>query len=229
MGWLALALVLAVGAQGSVAVAQDVGPDARVFTYGKLLTEKDKLSDGEVGTDIPLDNVTLLVWVDLDPGARFVHDSTYVLISADGVRMLAGQWWPVVNGKSVFGTPPWFPETDAVVRFPIDVPDKPVLSSEKDELEDVRVYAGAYALRPGDVLEDPAWIWPLRIDEQTLLYWVDLHPTAKFEHDTIYLLIGPDGVSRAEGLWWPVSNGRRILYGEDNDWGVKSAFDLLVE
>ena len=47
---------------------------------------------------------TRLVWVDLQPGRPFPHDTRYVLVTASGMRTEQGQWWPMVNGNA-----PWAP------------------------------------------------------------------------------------------------------------------------
>ena len=37
-----------------------------------------------------------------------------------------------------------------------------------------------------------------------------------FDHPTAYILISSHGVRVEQGMWWPVLNGRRILYGKRN-------------
>jgi hypothetical protein len=212
----------------SISTALALEPDHRVFTYGELLDRGDLLTDGEWGKEIKIEQATQLIWVDQEPGDRFMHDSVYILISAKEIKVFAGDYYPIVNGRSAFGTPPWFPETDYLVGSPLDIPNN-AASVTPNSPEGIKVYAGPFALRPGDVLTDVAWIFPLRIDDDTMLVWIDLHPGMKFVHDTKYILIGPGGVDVIDGLWWPELNGRRILYGEQNEWGVYSAFDLYFE
>ncbi len=226
--WLIAATLLMLLTSASV-MAQQPQADLRVFTYPKLLIRGDVLQDGEGGQGIPIYDDTQFLWADLQPGSRFVHDSAYILISADRIRILRGQWWPILNGRSAFGTPPWFPETDVLVRNPVIVPNRyPDPSTPSEPLvEDIEVRADPFALRQGDVLMDASWVFPIRIEDQTMFVWVDFHPTAKFAHKTGYVLIGPRGVDVLDGQWWPELNGRRVLYGEDNDWGVMSPFDLF--
>src|SRR5262249_16062489 len=89
-----------------------------VFVYPEKLTAKDKLSDG-TGAALEIKGETTLVWVDLSAGARFGHPTKYVLISADGVRVVEGTWWPVLNGKNLFrdGKP-------SKLEFPIKLSEK---------------------------------------------------------------------------------------------------------
>jgi hypothetical protein len=75
---------------------------ANVFTHAEKLTSQDKLTDGEKGAAIEIKEDTVLVWVDLMPGARFSHPTEYVLVSASGTRVVKGDWWPVLNGKPLF-------------------------------------------------------------------------------------------------------------------------------
>lgn len=77
---------------------------ANVFVYPEKLTAKDKLVDGPAGaaTEIPIKGETTLIWIDLNPDARFAHATEYVLISAEGTRVVKGGWWPVLNGKPLF-------------------------------------------------------------------------------------------------------------------------------
>jgi len=52
----------------------------------------------------PLDGETWLVWIDLNPYARYAHDTLFVLIdSTDGSYAIhQEQWWPVLNGDSLW-------------------------------------------------------------------------------------------------------------------------------
>lgn len=77
-------------------------PGAEVFVYPEKLTAKDKLSFGEKGERIEIKGDTTLVWVDLAPGARYGHPTECVLISAEGTKVVKGDWWLVLNGKSLF-------------------------------------------------------------------------------------------------------------------------------
>jgi len=73
-----------------------------VFAYPEELTPQDMLTDGPQGARIPLRTRSLLVWVDLEPGARFTHGTVYLLVGTNGdVRAMDGGWWPELNGKRI--------------------------------------------------------------------------------------------------------------------------------
>ena len=74
---------------------------AIVHVYPETLSDKDVLKDGAHGDRIDLAGATTLIWVDLMPDARFAHPTEYVLISAEGTRVVKGNWWPHLNGKDV--------------------------------------------------------------------------------------------------------------------------------
>jgi hypothetical protein len=107
-GWLlaVFAGICAICLLGSALTAQERkdGPPKRahVFVHADKLTGKDKLTDGTVGKAIEIRSETTLIWVDLMPDFRFSHETQYVLISAEGTRVVNGQWRPVLNGKELF-------------------------------------------------------------------------------------------------------------------------------
>lgn len=74
---------------------------AIVHIHPQTLSDKDVLKDGEHGDRIDLAGATTLIWVDLMPDARFAHPTEYVLISAEGTRVVKGNWWPHLNGRDV--------------------------------------------------------------------------------------------------------------------------------
>ncbi len=71
---------------------------AALHSYPYELNKGDKLSDGP-GKSFDINEPTLLIWVDLQPGRRFAHNTRYVLVTATGMRSEQGQWWPVLNSK----------------------------------------------------------------------------------------------------------------------------------
>jgi uncharacterized Zn-binding protein involved in type VI secretion len=75
---------------------------AQVYVYPEKLTPPDVLTFGESEMPIEIQGETTLVWVDLLPGARFGHPTECVLISAAGTRVVKGDWWLVLNGKTLF-------------------------------------------------------------------------------------------------------------------------------
>jgi hypothetical protein len=91
----------------------------------------------------------------------------------------------------------------------------------------VNVYIHPYELTTEDMLSDGDEGEQIKITEDTLLLWVDLHPELRFgPHDTLYILISSAGTRVEQGGWWPVLNGRRILYGSRNEVAVLSPFEL---
>jgi hypothetical protein len=92
---------------------------ADVFIYPEKLTSKAKLTDGKEGKAIEIKSETTLIWVDLAPDAWFSHGTEYVLISAEGTRVIKGVWWPVLNGKDLFRD-----GKKTNVEFPIFLPRK---------------------------------------------------------------------------------------------------------
>lgn len=101
--------------------------------------------------------------------------------------------------------------------------DKPIIAGgDKTMKTCVNVYCYPYELTPADKLMDGDTLLP--IADNTLLIWVDLHPDAKFAHNTVYLLISPAGIRLEKGQWWPELNGKRILYGAKNPTVLLSPF-----
>jgi hypothetical protein len=78
---------------------------ARCSGLSGPLTPGDKLSfgpDAERKKLIPIKGETTLIYVDLAPDARFAHPTHCVLVSAEGTRVIQGDWWLVLNGKPLF-------------------------------------------------------------------------------------------------------------------------------
>lgn len=110
--WLIILASTAVCFQGALAVQLPTDQleirgqkKAMVFIYPKKLTAQDKLSFGP-GKDqiktIPIKEETTLLFVDLQPGARFAHNTQCILISSGGTRIIEGNWWLVLNGERLF-------------------------------------------------------------------------------------------------------------------------------
>jgi len=100
----------------------------------------------------------------------------------------------------------------------------PHVSADLRTLDSLDVYIYPYDLLPEDILTDGPFERALKIDGSTLLVWVNMHPTAKFAHETLYLLISDQGIRTEKGQWYPVLNGRKILYGERNSVGITSPY-----
>jgi hypothetical protein len=89
----------------------------------------------------------------------------------------------------------------------------------------INIYTYPNPLTPGDILTDGEDGTAFEIFENTLLIWADLDPPAWFAHPTAYVLISATGdIQVAEGEWWPVLNGERILYGSQ----VTATFPLKL-
>jgi hypothetical protein len=72
-----------------------------IYIYPQALTPEDTLTDGNHGKKLDITENTLLIWVDFAPPADFAHPTAYVLISATGIRIEEGEWWPVLNGEPI--------------------------------------------------------------------------------------------------------------------------------
>jgi hypothetical protein len=196
---LVLALV-AVLAPSAFVQGVEPEPDVLVYTYDELLPPGAPLTDGDV-KKFKIDEYTWFTWVDLMPEAKFEHDTVYIFVSADGkVSAQAGKWWPELDGKIIlYGWKPW------EMKFPVDV---------HGFSGTVKVYAWPKLITPDDKLTDGGFT-PIKITENTLLYWVDLHPGMRFTHPTAYILVSADDEVRiVQGGWWPELNGKPILYGQ---------------
>jgi hypothetical protein len=183
-------------------------PEVVVYTAPEPLPASVRLTDGH-DDPIPLFTSTLVTWIDPMPDADFAHPTFYVLIGADmEIQVLDGWWWPYVDGESyLYGWAPW------KVHFPMAIRD--------EHSEGVMVYAYPHVLTASDELFDGDTQIPLT--NRTLLYWVDLHPSAFFSHPTAYILITATGdfpiqgeVRVYEGEWWPRLNGETILIDEES-------------
>lgn len=173
-------------------------PDVLVYTYEKLLPPGAPLMDGDV-KKFKIDEYTWFTWVDLMPEAKFAHDTVYIFVTADGkVYTEPGQWWPELAGEIIlYGWKPW------ELRFP------EIVHGVGGTVE---VYAYPKLLTPIDKLTDGGKT-PIKITDDTLLFWVDLAPGMRFTHPTAYILISADDEVRiVMGGWWPELNGEVILY-----------------
>ncbi|MDL1979455.1 MAG: hypothetical protein LWX52_15435 [Deltaproteobacteria bacterium] len=193
--------------------ALDSSENINVYMFPHELTSDDKLQDGSSGEQFKLADNTLLIWVDQHPEAKFAHPTVYILISSDGTRVEHGMWWPVLNGKQIlYGS-----RNKLVMISPFEVCSFTGF---------INVYAFPRELTPKDKLVDGSDAVPFKITGNTLLIWVDLHPDMKFTHPTEYILIAPEEINVYKGGWWPVLNGKRILYGSRNKVGAISPFEL---
>lgn len=220
IGILLLCIPFFLGAQVSLEPDGSIQEDyCHVYFYPHVLNREDRLQDGSgsFGTPIPIKGNTLFVWVDLEPEMKFVHDTLYILISKDGVRIVEGDWWPVLNGKKIL-----YGEKE---KYAILTP----FSTDSNSYTNINVHIYPHELYPFDRLEDGPTGKEFKIVDNTLLIWVDLLPMALFTHPTAYILISKEYTRVEKGGWWPVLNGRRILFGDLNKLGVISPFTLLAQ
>lgn len=189
-----------------------------VYFYPHVINPNDRLQDGpdSIGNQIRIKEDSLLIWVDLYPGMFFVHETKYILISHEDIRIVEGQWWPELNGKRIL-----YGEKD---KYAIFTPFS--ITNYKNDNIDVYIYP--HEIFPFDQLYDGI-NKKIRIPDNTLLIWVDLLPEARFAHPTAYILIGKESTRVEKGGWMPVLNNRKILYGDLNKLGVISPFILRCQ
>ncbi|MBN1698550.1 MAG: hypothetical protein JW881_13630 [Spirochaetales bacterium] len=218
---LFLSTPLFLAAQESVVSENAVTEDyCHVYFYPHLLNSEDRLQDGPVsyGTPIRIEGSTFLIWVDLEPEMRFVHRTLYLLLSKEGgVRIVKGEWWPVLNGKQIL----YGEESAYAVLSPINT-----AGAGQDN---IGIFIYPQELYPYDRLVDGPSGTRFKIVDNTLLIWVDMLPRAFFTHPTAYILISKEYTRVEKGGWWPELNGRRILFGDLNKTGIISPFVLRAQ
>jgi len=192
-----------------------------VHFYPHSITPQDSLQDGPFGKKLDIHEETFLMWVDLFPGMFFAHETAYIMISKGSIRIERGNWWPVLNGKMVC--------LNEQGKYALISPfELPLISTEgiMDERIDIHVYP--HELDSQDRLSDGPEEGLFNLDDNCLLVWIDLLPEAYFAHPTAYILISRGGIRSEQGNWWPVFNGKRILYGERNKTGIISPFRVSI-
>lgn len=90
----------------------------------------------------------------------------------------------------------------------------------------INVYCYPQPLVESDTLSDGSESAPFRISSPTMYFWVDLMPEARFAHPTLHVLLSETHSRLEQGEWWPVLNGRVILYGDQNPTLVKFPFSI---
>ncbi len=190
------------------------------------LMPEDTLTDGPDGAQFEITDNTLLIWVDFEPDSKFAHATAYILISAmseSQIRVEDGEWWPVLNGKQIlYGS-----RNKLAVISPFELIK--LHEEEKTEEDYINIYICPHELTPEDTLTDGPDGAQFGIGDNALLIWVDLEPEYRFEHPTIYILIYArfrPHVQVEDGGWWPVLNGKQILYDSRNKLAVISPFEL---
>ena len=188
-----------------------------VHFYPHALSPQDNLQDGPFGKKIDIVADTFLIWVDQFPGMFFTHETVYILIAKDIIRIERGGWWPVLNGKTIL-----YNEQDKYALIsPFELP----LLSESGTIGDkIEIHVYPHELTSSDWLAD-GQDGPMYLSgDNCLLLWADFMPGAFFAHATAYILISRENIRIEHGSWWPILNGKRILYGERNKTGIISPF-----
>lgn len=172
-------------------------PKAEVFVHPHKLTAGAKLTGADEPTEIKSD--TILIWVDLMPGARFIHPTEFILISAEGTRVVKGSWWPTLDGQDLFRD-----GKTGKVNFPLGAAGNgQTVPSSKFSVHSPQF------VTPRDKLVDFENV--IDIQGESAFIWVDLAPDARFSHPTKYILISAAGTRVIDGQWWPTLNGQALF------------------
>lgn len=199
--------------------SQVEGQPIDVHFYPHALSPIDSLQDGPFGKEIDIVEDTFLIWVDLFPGMFFTHETEYILISRGNVRIERGEMWPVLNGKTIL-----YNERD---KYALISPfELPLLSDSGTIGDKIEIHVYPHELTSRDRLTDgqdgPMYV----LGDNCLLLWADFLPGAFFAHPTAYILISKENIRIEHGSWWPILNGKTILYGERNKTGIISPFKI---
>jgi len=203
-------------------ISQDRDQHFNVHFYPHALLPQDILQDGPDGKNLDIKDDTFLIWVDLFPSLFFTHDTAYILISKGDIRIKRGRWWPVLNGKMILHNEH---EKYAFIS-PFDLP---LISTQNYIDEKITIYVYPHKLTSQDQLSDGPPENKIRIFDNSILIWVDLLPAAFFAHPTAYILISKRKIRTEQGNWWPMLNGKQILYGQQNKIGILSPFKVTRE
>jgi len=200
--------------------SQHEAPSIKAYFYPHLMDAQDILQDGQSGKKFKLTKNTSLIWVDLAPDLFFAHKTVYILVSPGKIRIKRGEWWPVLNGKTIL-----YQENGQYAFIsPFDIPIK---AGNENPPARITMHVYPHALTAKDTLTDGSLEKMFLIDDNCLLVWVDLMPAAFFAHPTAYILISPKNIRVEHGSWWPTLNGKTILYGQKNKIGILSPFSVF--
>jgi hypothetical protein len=185
-----------------------------VYAHAHLLDSGDRLQDGPEGAEIHLDGRTLLIWVDKKPQYRFAHPTAYILVSGAGVKVVDGQWWPVLNGRRIL----YGKINEATIVSPYSIPT--------GDSDFILAHIYPEELESEDVLVDLEDVIDVA-SRSTFFMWVDMMPACFFAHPTVYILVTADNrIIVREGQWWPTLNGKKVLFGSNATFGVGFPFLL---
>jgi hypothetical protein len=190
-----------------------------IHFYPHSLSPQDSLQDGPHGKKFYISEDTFFIWVDLSPGMFFAHETAYIFITKENVRIERGSWWPVLNGKMILH--------NEHGKYALISPFELLLISSNGFIDDkISIHVYPHELTSRDRLTDGPLEKPFKIREKSLLIWVDFLPGAFFAHPTAHILISKENIRVEDGNWWPELNGRTILYGQHNKTGILSPFTL---
>jgi hypothetical protein len=181
---------------------------ANVFVYPHKLTKGDKVVFGTQKFEIKSE--TTLIWVDLQPDARFGHATELVLTTVEGTQVIKGNWWPTINGKAFRPSESEKQE----VAFPLKV-SAPVKANGHQDRANVFMYPRKLTIKDG-----------AGITSEAILLWVDLAPDARFGHPTEEIWITTAGTRVVKGSFWPTINGKAFRPAEAEKYQV--AFPMQV-
>ncbi len=81
--------------------SQELKDTINIHFYPHSLSPQDSLRDGSHGKIFYIQEDTFFIWVDLFPGMFFVHETAYIFITKENVRIERGSWWPELNGRTI--------------------------------------------------------------------------------------------------------------------------------
>ncbi len=199
--------------------SQELHDTINIHFYPHSLLPQDSLRDGPHGKKFYISEDTFFIWVDLSPGMFFAHETAYIFITKENVRIEKGNWWPVLNRKTIL----YNEHSKYALISPFELP----LISENGFIDDkISIHVYPHELTSQDRLTDGPREKPFKIREKSLFIWIDFLPGAFFAHPTAHILISKENIRVKDGNWWPELNGRTILYGQQNKTGILSPFKI---
>ena len=190
-----------------------------VHFYPHTLSPQDSLRDGPHGKKFYIQDETFFIWVDLYPDMFFVHDTAYIFITKDNVRIERGSLWPDFNRKMILHNE----HGKYALISPFEMSS---VSSDGYINDKIAIHVYPHVLTPRDKLTDGPLEESFKIHNNSQLIWIDFLPGAFFAHPTAYILISSENIRTEQGYFWPELNGKRILYGQQNKTGIISPFKV---
>lgn len=199
--------------------SQELQDTINIHFYPHSLSPQDSLRDGPNGKKFYIQEDTFFIWVDLFPGMFFVHETAYIFITKENVRIEKGNWWPVLNRKTIL----YNENGKYALISPFELP---LISTDGFIDDKIAIHVYPHELTSQDRLTYGPREKPFKIRDKSLLIWVDFLPSAFFSHPTAHILISKENIRVKDGNWWPELNGRTILYGQQNKTGILSPFKI---